>query len=121
MSYRCISLDFASASRTNYGGVYAFKHGTDYYGILLKSGVPSNSSYISQSHPSGSPFLAELYTTYSNPNGKWVYVSDYGSGGSSYLSANGSAGVYMATGEDSGVTAARAALVGTYAHDFYTT
>ena len=29
-----------SASRTNYGGVYAFKHGTDYYGILLKSGVP---------------------------------------------------------------------------------
>jgi hypothetical protein len=48
MSYRCISLDFTSASRANYGDVYAFKHGTDYYGILLKSGVPSNSSYISQ-------------------------------------------------------------------------
>jgi hypothetical protein len=41
-------LDFTSASRANYGDVYAFKHGTDYYGILLKSGVPSNSSYISQ-------------------------------------------------------------------------
>jgi hypothetical protein len=118
-------LDFTSASRANYGDVYAFKHGTDYYGILLKSGVPSNSSYISQSQPPGSPFLAELYTTYSNPNGKGVYVSYYSSGGSSYLSAylsaNGSAGVCLATGEGSGVTAARAALVGTYAHDFYTT